>query len=94
MTCPNESAPCYLCNKDHYKKLKWISVKEKLPKFNKNVLAIEIKGKSKLAFYKPKPFLTSLRKFSDEIGAYWETNIGIVYPTHWMSLPEPPKETK
>ena len=56
----------------------WISVKERLPEDGKRVL-------------------TYSERFGVEIGAhrsYWATIPLIVSfePTHWMPLPEPPKE--
>jgi len=77
---------------------KWISVKDKLPKINKIVLGIQISGNIKNErdfFYNP-PFLTSLRKYSEEIDVYWENKdiTGMFRPTHWQPLPEPTKEPK
>lgn len=61
----------------------WISVKDELPKFNKNVLVLE-DGNIKVAQY-CKQFM------SDR--TYWTTDYGRLI-THWMPIPEIPKGGK
>lgn len=61
-------------------KPKWISVKDKLPEFGKDVLVIE-DGSVKVAQY-CKQFMSSR--------TYWTTDYGRLI-THWLPIPELPK---
>lgn len=61
---------------------KWISVKERLP---------EIGGKYIVCTSNPSVYLTRFIKLCE--GGAFQTDI-YPYITHWMPLPEPPKEEK
>lgn len=59
---------------------KWISIKEKLPEFDKDVLVLDY-GTLKVAKYR-KQFMSNRK--------YWDIDGGSVV-THWMPIPELPK---
>ena len=73
---------------------KWISVKDKLPENNAVCLTYSPKGKMRVA----EAFLPSLLPNSkcDPMECWWSTHgsggARFVAVTHWMPLPEPPKE--
>ena len=76
---------CKSCWKTQLVTHKWIPVSERLPEADKNVLVCTIHGSFKVArcnFYKN----------GTEVS--WATNDGLGERaiTHWMPLPEPPKE--
>ena len=66
--------------------MKWISVKEKLPKKEGKYLIYT----KNLTGYKPleENIFIAIFYCNDWIFKYWEDND----VTHWMPLPEPPKE--
>lgn len=58
----------------------WVSVKDKLPELFKNVLTINIEGKI---------LINWLEDIENEEGYFAYDGKRV---THWMPLPEPPKE--
>ena len=66
---------------EHYKKHRWVSVKDRLPEDEEEVLIYEV-GEMYIATYTIKHFFTDFN----------EDNVAIHHPSHWMSLPEPPEE--
>jgi hypothetical protein len=74
----------------------WISVKDKLPENNTVCLTYSPKGKMRVA----EAFLPSSLPNSkyDPMECWWSTHgaggTRFVAVTHWMPLPEPPKEVK
>lgn len=72
--------------KEFFKNREWISVKDEMPKEDVNVLVTD--GSCWCGVW-------SLFKYSDFVD-YWEDEHGNFQPlddvTHWMKLPEPPKE--
>lgn len=68
---------------------KWISVKERLPEIGKNVLIYFKSGEMAVAFvFDTDEDFVFWRAVTDD---GWTCDCGAV-PTHWMPLPEPPKE--
>lgn len=70
----------------------WISVKDRLPEYHKKVLTRSKMGTSGHSFY-----VCELCMFDNELG--WMFNDGfeaqdLIEITHWMPLPEPPKEVE
>ena len=67
---------------------KWISVKERLPEYEQRVLVCDVRDNY--------VGIWSLEKDTDDGTDYWEDDAGWCQPfseiTHWMPLPEPPKE--
>ena len=61
----------------------WISVEERLPEDGENVLAIDSEGKTEVCFYE-----TEHKGVFQMCGGLCK----IFNITHWMPLPEPPKE--
>lgn len=59
----------------------WVSVKERLPELGQGVLVIDRDGSQEVATFAGDCFVGH-----DGIGA------DVNYFTHWMTLPEPPKE--
>ena len=74
----------------------WISVKDKLPENNAVCLTYSPKGKMRVA----EAFLPSSLPNSkyDTMECWWSTHgsggMRFVAVTHWMPLPEPPKESE
>ena len=68
-----------------YAQPKWISVKDRLPEYQERILAC---GKSGGVF------LCKYLSFSEKDGGFGKMNGACVHRhfTHWMPLPEPPKE--
>lgn len=69
----------------------WISVEDRLPEFNKEVLISRIGDKTQ----KPPPTLKTIiakRVSSNKDGEIWHTDNSVVIGevTHWQPLPEPP----
>ena len=66
---------------------KWISVAERLPKYGTPVLAYGSRGGIFVAKYER-------ARAEWDIDYWWKLNssIHVCNPTHWMPLPEPPKE--
>lgn len=64
---------------------KWISVKDRLPELHTKVLCCGIKGGR---------FIAELSTWGKEKHLCWDKRDGKGCPavTHWMPLPEPPKE--
>lgn len=73
-----------LYNAGYRKHSEWISVEDRLPKEDKNVLVITSYG-----FYK----IAKWNSYNNGTTVIWETNddYGASAITHWMPLPEPPK---
>ena len=68
----------------------WISVKDRLPDNEKPVLA-------HYGFYREKDdlgarFIGTLTYFSHDPDPHWQHESTGLFVTHWMPLPEPPKE--
>ena len=57
--------------------MEWISIKDRLPEIDKDVLVVDC-NIYEVCIYDGVEFRT--------------IDYGYFYPTHWMSLPEPPKE--
>lgn len=66
-------------------KPQWISVKERLPETGKVVLAAMPKGTVTLG---------GIRKKTQAWDVFLDMAICTAEPTHWMPLPEPPKEER
>ena len=66
----------------------WISVKERLPECDMPCLCQYVFGNGKMAFYQVLDyyFTEKVPHFQHELGG---TGMRV---THWMPLPEPPKE--
>jgi hypothetical protein len=73
----------YLVNKG-YRKQEWISVEERLPECDTNVLVITVSGSFKIA---------RVNIYKNGTVVLWATNDGLGERaiTHWMPLPEAPK---
>lgn len=85
-----------LCEKmaELKKKLDWTSVIEKLPELDKEVLCYyEIASKSKEVYkYLVIGKLEEISNRKSGITTYWTDHEGnSINPSHWMILPEPPK---
>lgn len=65
---------------------KWISVKDRLPKKSGVYLAFTMAGSTMTLDYSAKYRAFNAFDYQDEIFP--------IYVTHWMPLPEPPKEDK
>lgn len=63
----------------------WISVKERLPEDGQVVLVIMPKGTVTLG---------EIRKKTQTWDVFLDMAIWTAEPTHWMPLPEPPKDAK
>lgn len=67
----------------------WISVKDRLPEYGKDVLVCDCNSRNYISVW-------SLEKDTDGGTNYWEDCRGwwqsFDEVTHWMPLPEPPKE--
>ena len=68
-----------------YTSAKWISVKDRLPEGGQVVLVIMPKGTVTLG---------GIRKKTQTWDVFLDVAIWTAEPTHWMPLPEPPKEEK
>lgn len=68
-------------------KSRWIPVTERLPKYGTPVLAYGNRGGIFVAKYER-------ARAKWDIDYWWKLNssIHVCNPTHWMSLPEPPRE--
>lgn len=64
---------------------KWISVKDRLPKEDEDIIAF---------CYYHESWQAQVCHFSSNYGGQWYTSVAgqWVRVTHWMPLPEPPKE--
>ena len=73
---------------DIYVGNKWISVSERLPKYNSKVLVADIR--------EDYISIAELTKGGNGLEDYWFCEEAFPLPvneiTHWMPLPEPPKE--
>ena len=72
------------------KKSAWVSVRDRLPDNEKPVLA-------HYGFYREKDdlgarFIGTLTYFSHDPDPHWQHESTGLFVTHWMPLPEPPKE--
>ena len=67
----------------------WISVKDRLPEYKKNVFL-------HIPKYTGRPVREGHLSSTDGAGHKWVGADGYIYSdtTHWMPLPEPPKDTK
>ena len=63
-------------------KMEWISVKDRLPEKEDDVLAYEFRGDVSIAY------ISGYEWRNLESGYVMDAS----YVTHWMPLPEPPKE--
>ncbi len=63
----------------------WISVKDRLPEDGQDVLAC-VNGQVLISY------VHGMKGFSSEWGL--AENGETIWPSHWMPLPEPPKETE
>lgn len=90
----NANAACYmrewLYRAELKKKAAWVSVKDRLPDNEKPVLAY-------YGFYREKDdlgarFIGTLTYFSHDPDPHWQHESTGLFVTHWMPLPEPPKE--
>ena len=69
----------------------WISVKDKLPEFNKEVLVMKTNGFGLGEFISKTEFGESFRKARDCGGLEWFTDYtDMKFITHWIPLPEKP----
>jgi hypothetical protein len=72
---------------------KWISVKDRLPDNNQEILVysntLEAKEVRKLTPYACY-YYDGFMSYGDNLSQQWLSTITI---THWMPLPEPPKES-
>jgi hypothetical protein len=73
-----------LYNAGYRKQSEWISVKDRLPEVDKNVLVITAHGSFKIA---------RCNIYKNGTQVVWATNDGLGERaiTHWMPLPEPPE---
>ena len=65
---------------------KWIPVAERLPEVAKNVLCFDNHGRIFIGAYLGAEYKKGLSAFRDTVRGYGRGT------THWMPLPEPPKE--
>jgi len=77
--------------------MKWISVKDKLPEFDVNVLIYwRLQKDKKEGGYWDMieiAHVSSITQGKDYINTEWkDSEYNQKSPTHWMSLPEPPKQ--
>jgi len=65
---------------------KWISVKDRLPETNCSVLVLDPNN----------PFNKSMdvARFDEYQKCFFFSGLDKIHPTHWMPLPEPPKDNK
>jgi len=65
--------------------MNWISVKDRLPEFDVSVLVFCPVWGRYLAYY---------NQIDGDFGQWcnWDMKCGLLPPTHWMPLPEPPDE--
>ncbi len=67
---------------------KWISVKDRLPEYDRKVLVTDVRD----GYIS----ISELKAGGKGLKDYWECEDGMRLPvseiTHWMPLPEPPKE--
>lgn len=68
-----------------YRKSEWISIEERLPESDTNVLVVTASGSFKIA---------RVNIYKNGTLVLWATNDGLGERaiTHWMPLPEPPKK--
>jgi hypothetical protein len=76
----------YLYEKGYRKQSEWISVDERLPEANTQVLAINSDGEFYVATYIEHKISPSARGYMT-----WASGMYNGKPTHWMPLPEAPK---
>lgn len=69
--------------------MEWISVKDRLPEMNKTVLIVR-SGSVEIGFYNAK----DKRFYVPNESAFDGWPIPVDGVTHWMPLPEPPKEVQ
>lgn len=75
--------------------MEWISVKDRLPEFKSNKLSDSVKCLVVANSEKPYTTIMDYRRI-EGLGTYWADG-DFLMPlsweiTHWMPLPEPPKE--
>lgn len=73
--------------------MNWISIKDRLPKFGREVLATDKDNAIQFGYFIKKQITENHPNgfsFSPICSYCWE----IGAPTAWMPLPEPPKESK
>ena len=79
---------CYLQEqnafiKGYEKAQEWVSVEDRLPEIDKEVLIVDISGKR---------ISTATFTVGNYDGEGWIADFEDIYPTHWKNLPTPPKE--
>lgn len=83
--CPYKESGerCGMCELE-FRRKEWISVEERLPEVDTNVLVITANGSFKVA---------RCNLYKNGTLVLWATNDGLGERaiTHWMPLPEPPK---
>jgi len=85
-----DECPCNLC--DMIKHTTWISVKDRLPPLNENVLFFNGKKEVRFGFFRQEP--PPVDNWATET-SIWINDLSyeeIGTATHWMPLPEPPKD--
>lgn len=71
--------------------MEWISVKERLPEFNKYVLIIQYGEKMKFFQTPCIGYLEAVDNDGNRFKSYGEYNTNLIYDaSFWMELPEPP----
>ena len=68
--------------------MKWISVTDRLPKVGGDYLVVDLDGCQAVL-----PYSSRIKRWNEDMHGekiidYWDTD----EVTHWMPLPEPPKE--
>ncbi len=76
-------------------KMEWISVKDKLPEDDEDVLIFNCRDGVSMGYFDP----SNVRGYYEKDGSYCITDSGwevsyewarLMDPTHWMPLPPPP----
>ena len=70
----------------------WVSVEDALPPLDKDVLVFSHGNMSVCSLTRPDEEVADV-VWEDAYG-YWDDDEGVAAVTHWMMLPESPKENK